>query len=53
LRGVCGHAVGIGELGKLLSAFAVLGVNVAMMMTGGSIALAGQRGTSKLRGRPS
>ena len=38
-----GVAVGTGELEKSWSAFAVLGVNIAMMLVGGSIALAIQR----------
>jgi uncharacterized hydrophobic protein (TIGR00271 family) len=38
-----GVAVGLGELGKSWSAFAVLGVNIAMMLLGGSVALATQR----------
>jgi uncharacterized hydrophobic protein (TIGR00271 family) len=38
-----GVALGIGELGKSLSAISVLLVNVAMMFVGGSIALAAQR----------
>jgi uncharacterized hydrophobic protein (TIGR00271 family) len=38
-----GVALGIGEFGKSLSAFAVLGANIAMMLIGGSIALAVQR----------
>jgi uncharacterized hydrophobic protein (TIGR00271 family) len=41
-----GVAVGIGELGQSLSALAVLGANVALMMIGGSIALAVQRETA-------
>jgi uncharacterized hydrophobic protein (TIGR00271 family) len=42
-----GVAIGTGELGKSWSALAILGVNIAMMVLGGSIALAIQR----LRGR--
>jgi uncharacterized hydrophobic protein (TIGR00271 family) len=38
-----GVALGIGELDKSLSAAAVLGANVAMMLAGGSLALAVQR----------
>jgi uncharacterized hydrophobic protein (TIGR00271 family) len=38
-----GVAVGIGELSKSLSALGVLAANIAMMLTGGSIALAMQR----------
>ena len=38
-----GIAIGIGEFRTSLSGLAVLGVNVAMMLTGGSIALAVQR----------
>jgi uncharacterized hydrophobic protein (TIGR00271 family) len=38
-----GVALGTGELGKSWSAFGVLDVNVAMMLLGGSIALATQR----------
>jgi uncharacterized hydrophobic protein (TIGR00271 family) len=38
-----GVAVGIGELSKSLSALSVLAANIAMMLTGGSIALAVQR----------
>jgi uncharacterized hydrophobic protein (TIGR00271 family) len=38
-----GVAAGTGELGKSWSAFAVLAVNIAMMLLGGSIALAVQR----------
>jgi uncharacterized membrane protein len=38
-----GVAVGIGELDKAKSAVNVLLVNVAMMLLGGSIALAAQR----------
>lgn len=38
-----GVAVGIGELSKSLSALGVLAANIAMMLTGGSIALAVQR----------
>ena len=41
-----GVALGIGELGKSLSALGVLGANVAMMLIGGSTALAVQRATS-------
>jgi hypothetical protein len=35
--------VGIGELAKSLAALGVLAANIAMMLTGGSIALAVQR----------
>jgi uncharacterized hydrophobic protein (TIGR00271 family) len=38
-----GVAAGVGELSKSLSALAVLGVNIAMMLMGGSFALAVQR----------
>ncbi len=38
-----GVAAGVGELSKSLSALAVLGVNVAMMLLGGSLALIVQR----------
>jgi uncharacterized hydrophobic protein (TIGR00271 family) len=38
-----GVALGIGELDKSLSALAVLGANIAMMLVGGSAALALQR----------
>ena len=38
-----GVAVGVGELDKSLSALSVLGANVAMMLVGGSSALAVQR----------
>jgi len=38
-----GVAVGIGEGGKALSALAVLAVNVAMMLIGGTVTLGGQR----------
>jgi uncharacterized hydrophobic protein (TIGR00271 family) len=38
-----GVAIGTGELSKSWSALAVLGVNIAMMLLGGSIALATQR----------
>jgi uncharacterized hydrophobic protein (TIGR00271 family) len=38
-----GVAVGIGELSKSLAALGVLAANIAMMLTGGSIALAIQR----------
>jgi hypothetical protein len=46
-----GVATGIGELGKALSALTVLGVNVAMMLIGGSSILALQR-TMTSRGMP-
>ena len=39
-----GVAFGIGEFSKSLSAVAVLGANIAMMLLGGSVALAIQRG---------
>ena len=39
-----GVALGIGEFDRSLSALAVLGANIAMMLVGGSIALAVQRG---------
>jgi uncharacterized hydrophobic protein (TIGR00271 family) len=38
-----GVGVGIGEGGKALSALGVLAVNVAMMLLGGTVTLAGQR----------
>jgi hypothetical protein len=38
-----GVAVGIGELTKSLAALSVLAANIAMMLTGGSVALAVQR----------
>jgi len=38
-----GVAAGIGELSKSLAALSVLGVNIAMMLAGGSIALTVQR----------
>ena len=38
-----GIALGIGELSKSLSALGVLGANIAMMLLGGSLALAVQR----------
>jgi uncharacterized hydrophobic protein (TIGR00271 family) len=38
-----GVAIGTGELGKSWSALAVLGANIAMMLLGGSVALAIQR----------
>jgi len=38
-----GVALGIGEFGRSLSALAVLGANIAMMLLGGSITLALQR----------
>jgi hypothetical protein len=38
-----GIALGIGELHRSLSALAVLGVNITMMLVGGSAALAVQR----------
>jgi uncharacterized hydrophobic protein (TIGR00271 family) len=41
-----GVALGIGRLHTSLSALAVLGVNVAMMLAGGSLALAAQRRTA-------
>ena len=41
-----GVALGIGEFGKSLSALAVLGANIAMMLIGGSITLAVQRAES-------
>jgi uncharacterized hydrophobic protein (TIGR00271 family) len=39
-----GIALGIGEFSKSVSGFAVLGVNIAMMLLGGSVTLAIQRG---------
>jgi len=41
-----GVALGIGELHRSLSALTVLGANIAMMLVGGSIALAVQRGVA-------
>jgi hypothetical protein len=38
-----GIALGIGEVSKSLSALGVLGANIAMMLLGGSLALAVQR----------
>ena len=38
-----GVAIGIGEIGRSWSALGVLGVNIAMMLLGGSVALATQR----------
>jgi hypothetical protein len=38
-----GVAAGTGELGKSWSALGVLGANIAMMLLGGSLALATQR----------
>ena len=38
-----GVAIGLGELGSSWSALAVLGANIAMMLLGGSLALAAQR----------
>ncbi len=38
-----GVAAGVGEASKSLAALAVLGTNVAMMLVGGSVALAAQR----------
>jgi uncharacterized hydrophobic protein (TIGR00271 family) len=38
-----GVAAGVGQFGKSLSALSVLGVNIAMMMVGGSVALIVQR----------
>ena len=42
-----GVALGIGEFEKSLSALAVLGANIAMMLIGGSAALAVQRATAR------
>ena len=42
-----GVALGIGELDQSLSALAVLGANIAMMLVGGSAALAIQRAASR------
>jgi uncharacterized hydrophobic protein (TIGR00271 family) len=42
-----GVALGIGELGQSLSALAVLGANIAMMLVGGSAALALQRAAAR------
>jgi len=44
-----GVAVGIGELGKAWSAVPVLAVNIAMMLAGGSLALATQRAAARAR----
>lgn len=44
-----GVALGIGELRTSLSGFAVLGANVAMMLVGGSLALATQRAIASSR----
>ena len=38
-----GVAIGMGEIGRSWSALGVLGVNIAMMLLGGSVALATQR----------
>jgi uncharacterized hydrophobic protein (TIGR00271 family) len=46
-----GVALGIGELRKSLSALAVLGANIAMMLLGGSLALAIQKTRATSRGR--
>jgi uncharacterized hydrophobic protein (TIGR00271 family) len=46
-----GVALGIGELRKSLSGFAVLGANIAMMLAGGSLALAVQRAMASSRTR--
>jgi uncharacterized hydrophobic protein (TIGR00271 family) len=46
-----GVALGIGELGSSLSGLAVLGANIAMMLAGGSIALAVQRIVAGSRSR--
>jgi uncharacterized hydrophobic protein (TIGR00271 family) len=46
-----GVALGIGEFEKSLSGFAVLGANIAMMLLGGSIALAVQRATASTPAR--
>jgi uncharacterized membrane protein len=43
-----GVALGIGQLRMSLSGFAVLGANVAMMLAGGSTALAVQRRSSRV-----
>jgi hypothetical protein len=42
-----GVALGIGEFSKSLSALAVLGANIAMMLVGGTIALAVQRAVAR------
>src|SRR5262249_36769712 len=47
-----GVAVGIGEFDTSLSALGVLGANVAMMLTGGSLALVVQRAVGPARARP-
>jgi uncharacterized hydrophobic protein (TIGR00271 family) len=48
-----GVAIGMGEIGKSWSALAVLGANIAMMLLGGSIALATQRmRASRVRPEP-
>lgn len=46
-----GVALGIGELRESLSGLAVLGANVAMMLVGGSLALATQRAIASSRAR--
>jgi uncharacterized hydrophobic protein (TIGR00271 family) len=46
-----GVALGIAEFEKSLSAFAVLGANIAMMLLGGAIALAVQRATASTPAR--
>jgi uncharacterized hydrophobic protein (TIGR00271 family) len=46
-----GVAAGVGEVGKAAGALAVLGVNVAMLLTGGTLTLLVQRALSR-RGSP-
>ena len=40
-----GVAAGVGELDKAAEALAVLGINVTMLVAGGTVALAGAAGT--------
>ena len=42
-----GVAAGLGELEKATEALAVLGINVTMLVTGGTVALAGQRALAR------
>jgi hypothetical protein len=46
-----GVALGIGEFEKSLSAFAVLGANIGMMLLGGAMALGVQRATASMPAR--
>ena len=47
-----GVAAGVGEVGKAAGALAVLGVNVAMLLTGGTLTLLTQRALSRRGSRP-